>query len=572
MEDNNSAVVQGHDNVITLQQIAEAIRSLNRNVPDSLSRVEQEIFPLMLSLSDTARADAFRMVKRHFNLLSKDITHLEGRFERFRTKSWYKSLEERERAAMTPELLEHAMGRLKSPQFFELLASDLETLGLVGERENGAILYSIVVSTRTKKPLHAAVFGASSGGKTSTVKTVLSLIPANAQLTLTSASPRSFEYIDEGLIRDKVVFIQEFDGVKEAAPTLRVVLTEESATRAVVQTDPKTKQLKTEIRVSHHRFSLVTTTTLEFIDPETENRVFCLHVDQSRRHLKEVAMKILDQFTLNHEQEIEEQQNVKLLHHAIYRMLKPIPVYIPYSRFIRFPHSQPRHQRDLKKFLNLIRAIAFIRQYQKEVRFHRGKEYVEADLEDYRIAYGLIRHALAEAFEELPLPTRETLKLAVQYINDVHRGSGHNADAQITTRAILKMAKHANVALGDQTKIGHILKTLEYLGYLESDSPVRQGSRRTYELAPGIGLDRSGELVGLSAPLFQEVSTPEDLKMHIEKNIAADIDADHKKEKIATSDDLVASVPGRHRDSEIPEITLPPVLIYDAPDLDFPED
>ena len=55
-------------------------------------------------------------------------------------------------------------------------------------------------------------------------------------------------------------------------------------------------------------------------------------------------------------------------HHTAQRLLKPLPVVNPFSPYLSYPTGSLRTRRDHKKYLNLIRAIAYLFQYQKEIK------------------------------------------------------------------------------------------------------------------------------------------------------------------------------------------------------------
>lgn len=68
----------------------------------------------------------------------------------------------------------------------------------------------------------------------------------------------------------------------------------------------------------------------------------------------------------------------------------------PFAGLLSFPSSQMRSRRDHERFIDLVAAVCFLRQYQKEAK-NEGKaagSYIECDIEDYRIAYQIIMQVL----------------------------------------------------------------------------------------------------------------------------------------------------------------------------------
>ncbi|MBL0379324.1 MAG: hypothetical protein JKP90_06565 [Desulfofustis sp. PB-SRB1] len=50
------------------------------------------------------------------------------------------------------------------------------------------------------------------------------------------------------------------------------------------------------------------------------------------------------------------------------RMLMPLAVVNPYAEYLNYPSHSLRARRDHKKYLGLIRAVAFLHQYQREIQ------------------------------------------------------------------------------------------------------------------------------------------------------------------------------------------------------------
>jgi hypothetical protein len=205
----------------------------------------------------------------------------------------------------------------------------------------------------------------------------------------------------------------------------------------------------------------------------------------------------------------------------MHRLLRELEVEIPFARYIEFPHSQARHNRDLEKFLRLIEAIAFVRQYQRTVVNRDGCEFIQAEIDDYRQAYELLPYCLGEAFDRLPEAEAAVLRIIIKSVKEVlnEGSSGSRGTIPITTRLVREEAEKGEFDVGDQTKIGHILKSLEYRGLLTSTDHPQQGSRRKYSLPDDVDLNEQGEFVGVPAVTIKQVTTPEDLAYRIEQGI-----------------------------------------------------
>jgi hypothetical protein len=507
------------------QKAQRAIDSIDHKTIDIGQNMLDHVFPAMYGSSESELFDLFRAIEKRFKLSKKERNVMEGSFRMFIDQEDQKRIEDISLSDFPEEVRRQALERLRSDGVFPYLASDLDKLGLVGEQNNAVLFFLVGQSARMLRPLHAAVFGVSAGGKTSLVKTVLGLFPRQSTLIIASATTRAFDYLDPKFTRHKVVFVEEFEGMGDSLDSLRLVMSESNASRLVAVQNPSTNQWTAQISNARHTFSLVTTTTRSFIPPETSNRMLCLYIDQTKAHLNEVGQRILERHTLASKAAEQERESIRRLYQVMHLLLElDVDVDIPFAKLIRFPFDQARHNRDLEKFLSLIEAIAFTRQHQKEIKTISRKKWVEADLTDYQIAYNLIPYALAEAVEELTKPEEDILRIAIVGVRAMMTEKKvSREDAFFTTRLILEQSRRSSIDVGDQTKIGQVLKSLEFKGFVEGTGDKKQGSRRKYILALELDVDRHDCILGIQPSLMSQVSSPEELENEI-RQAASSID------------------------------------------------
>jgi hypothetical protein len=87
----------------------------------------------------------------------------------------------------------------------------------------------------------------------------------------------------------------------------------------------------------------------------------------------------------------------------------------PFTKYLSYPDGSLRTRRDHKKYLGLIRVIAFLYQYQRETKkvAVEGKEveYIEVTLADIEKANYLAHQVLGQCLDELAPPSRTLLTL-----------------------------------------------------------------------------------------------------------------------------------------------------------------
>jgi hypothetical protein len=152
------------------------------------------------------------------------------------------------------------------------------------------------------------------------------------------------------------------------------------------------------------------------------------------------------------------------------RLLKEVRVVNPYACLLEFPADWLRTRRDHLRFLNLIEAITFLYQHQREVKItDQDQEYSESTLEDYRTAYDLAKEVLGESFTELKKPQRELLEKIEALLK------------QEDQEAINRRQIREYTGLGDH-RLRDLLSelvNLEYLWIMEG----KQGKSYRYQLA-----------------------------------------------------------------------------------------
>ncbi|MGH9429804.1 MAG: DNA primase, partial [Terriglobia bacterium] len=90
---------------------------------------------------------------------------------------------------------------------------------------------------------------------------------------------------------------------------------------------------------------------------------------------------------------------------------------------LTFMDDKTRTRRDNKKYLVLIRSIALLHQYQREIKRGtdgqgRSKQYIEVEIEDIELANELANEVLGRTLDELPPQTRKLLMKIEQMVRE----------------------------------------------------------------------------------------------------------------------------------------------------------
>lgn len=143
------------------------------------------------------------------------------------------------------------------------------------------------------------------------------------------------------------------------------------------------------------------------------NRCIVLSVDEDREQTRAIHALQRRRQTLAGLLEKEERQAIVQKHKNAQRLLRPLLVANPFAEKLTFLDDKTRTRRDHMKYLTLIRTIALLHQHQRPVKRaeHRGQtlEYIEATLDDVRMANKLAHESLGRSLDELPPQTKKLL-------------------------------------------------------------------------------------------------------------------------------------------------------------------
>jgi hypothetical protein len=231
------------------------------------------------------------------------------------------------------------------------------------------------------------------------------LIPPSEVVEFHSLSQQALQYMGDKLIH-KFMTMGEATHNEEIENQLRQILSGHKLSRYVVVKNEKTGEMSTEQVNIRAVVSSVITTTSSRINPENASRYFIVNTDESRNQTARIYEAQKTKYSLER-QEVKKNLVPEILsrHHAAQRILRKIAVVLPVKMrdALKFPDKVMRLRRDHERFIDLIACVGFLRQYQKEVMNNGSFDYVEADGEDYRIAYNILIHdVLQSTISEIP--------------------------------------------------------------------------------------------------------------------------------------------------------------------------
>ena len=283
---------------------------------------------------------------------------------------------------------------------------------MAGEERLAKLIYLICTSRLLDRPMHAVIKGPSGAGKSEIRKQVLKFFPSEDVISLTAMSEKALIYAPQDF---RHVILSMAEATAKKSRGLQDLLLREMMSDGRFSYSVKGRGLFSETITKEGPCAFLITTTLDALNPENENRMLSLHVDdspiQTRRVLRKLAedmdddSPVLDHLPLWHQY----QRRLRMILSDIERITVPFGCVLGDM----VPASHRRIRRDFGHLLTAIKAHALL---QHEHRINKDGQLL-ADLTDY----GAVRDLLVDVFADPDMqPTmRETLKALAEIQPDI---------------------------------------------------------------------------------------------------------------------------------------------------------
>lgn len=317
---------------------------------------------------------------------------------------------------ITPqETKDAALQMLKDTSLLDQISEDITAIGVAGEEELSLILYTIMTSRKLNRPLSAIVQGASASGKSYIIENIAKLMPPEDVIQAHDFTDQVFYYMEQGSLQHKVIVSGERlhehrgkDGEAQDNTKAFREMVGSGYLRKVV-TVKVGGELTSKIIEQPGPIAYVESTTATAIHDEDATRLLPLVTDESAEQT-EMVVEMQKREVKGEKTSAAKQQDITQRHHAMQRLLKPYTVRIPYVDSISLPQTNIATRRTFGHLVSVIKAVALLRQCQKEVRHGADAvEYIEADEKDYRIVYQLMRKILSRTYSPLNQKSKDLL-------------------------------------------------------------------------------------------------------------------------------------------------------------------
>lgn len=356
---------------------------------------------------------------------------------------------------LTPQAHEKAIEFLSNPKLLENIDKLLGQSGIVGEEDNRKILFVISSSYKMPNLLHGLVNGSSGEGKSHLINSIADCMPQEDVMNMTRITSKSLYHYKEKELMNKLVLIQDFDGLDEEAQlAFREMQSAKFLCSSTVVKD-MFGNIKGKMKKVNAHFASLTATTKAEVYYDNMSRSVVLGVDESQeqtlRIIKAQNMKIAG--ASNKE---SEEQAKQLLRNCM-RVLKSYEVVNPFADKINLPIEAKMLRRLNSQFQCFVSQITILYQYQRKTD---DKGRLITTKEDVIKAVEVFFSSIFIKVDELDKSTRQFFEQLKGYVKSQTNGTTH----RFTTREVRQVL---NISKTIGFKYFEILQKLEYIQAVE---------------------------------------------------------------------------------------------------------
>jgi Fe2+ transport system protein FeoA len=399
-----------------------------------------------------------------------------------------------------------AMDLLTDPDLLGRLCSDLAALGVVGEQTNLVVCYLGTISRLCERPFGVLVQSSSAAGKSTLSDAVCSLLPSEDLVALSAITTQALYYLGGADLSRKVLAVAEEQGAARASYALKLLVSEGRLSIASTGKDKSSGKLSTANYEIAGPIALVMTTTATDVDPELENRLVVLGIDEDAAQTQAIVEAQRRSATLDGLKARATRERLRTLHANAQRLLAPYPVVIS-DLDTEFPTTATRHRRDHAKLLSIVSALTVLHQHQREhktlVVGDTTVEYLEASADDVANGIALARQVLVRGTDNLS-PQAARLRAVFE---EVAREKAAESECDLSEVGVTRRELRERLGWSDkQVRSGtDRLVALEYLVVSGSG----RGRCRTYSYVFDIGqVGPSSGPVGPGAGRTSDATSP----------------------------------------------------------------
>ncbi|MFA6925313.1 MAG: hypothetical protein WC223_13790, partial [Bacteroidales bacterium] len=189
---------------------------------------------------------------------------------------------------IAPEKEKQIIEFLKSPDLISKIDKLIEQAGVVGEENTRKLLFIIASTYKMNYPLHSLIQGTSGSGKSHLINTIGQCFPPEDVMSMTRVTSKSFYHYTKEELVDKLMLIQDYDGLDEEAQyAFRELQSAGVISSSTIYKD-RTGNLNSLVKVVKSHFASMLATTKAEIYYDSMSRSIIIGVDESEEQTQKI--------------------------------------------------------------------------------------------------------------------------------------------------------------------------------------------------------------------------------------------------------------------------------------------
>lgn len=366
------------------------------------SSIQEEIASLLVNLNESVIAHYAGLLAKKTKAKIKPIM-LEIEAARKLAQETKGVVTENE---IDPEIESGAVTLTLDPMVFRKRIDAVNAAGVVGERRiiamylcaiDSRLLPDNFLNPNVLAVKNAGHFGA---GKSYTLTMCTQIYPENACFMITNGSAKSLYYLQGGLKNKCLIVTEGFQfqennaADSELVYSIRSLISEGRVSYCMVEKDDSGKLVTVEKKLEGPT-SFITTTIMENLEPQLEDRLFTVHPDEGVGQTKNIISMTASQRSGAFKGLDKKKIDIWKRYH---QLLQPVEVVIPFAdsiaEHINKNETVPLStRRAFKRVLIVIQSVACAYQYQRQ-KDAQGK--IIAEIPDYWMALQIVKESFRE--------------------------------------------------------------------------------------------------------------------------------------------------------------------------------
>ncbi len=346
---------------------------------------------------------------------------------------------------------------LMQPNLMDAFDKLIEKAGLVGEERTRKLIFVIASTYKMSDPLHALVQGSSGSGKSHIINVIGQCLPPEDVMSMTRVTSKSFYHYNKDELVDKLMLIQDFDGLDEEAQyAFRELQSAGNISSSTTYKDRAGNIISTVKVVRSHFASLLATTKAE-IYYDNMGRSIVIGVDESDAQ----TMRIIEHQNKRLAGLVdkrEEQKTKEFLQNCV-RCIRPLEVINHYADKIFLPLEAKMLRRLNSHYQAFVKQITLLHQYQRK-KDEQGRLLTEP--EDLKMACDILFDAIMLKVDDLDSSLRQFFDRTKLFAKELAKKDGKPEQDIVFTQRDLRLALNAS-----KSQCFRYMEDLELLEYVQ---------------------------------------------------------------------------------------------------------